>query len=174
MWTVALSSPAAVGELEDGRTTVLVMNEEKGGSLYTLDPSVTRVAGLEVSGGNLLHIEMKTKDTQTDIILAEIGISKPRPKLLGVQCLDCGSIFRKHFSLTRHMKLHEVTDPLVCKECLAVFKDKFYYNAHRATCLFYCPFRKSSRSCTFKSKSKIKVKAHMKKQHRYDSIDNDM
>ena len=165
-WTPVLTCPLAFGELEDGRTAVLTVIDDAASS-YTLDRNVTVAAGLKFVDRNVVHVQLVKQLTKNDIMLAKVGALKPRPKLLGIQCANCGLILASNFSYERHAKLHG-TDQVVCSECDCVFDDDHYFNTHLKKCVFCCPFSNSAAKCDFVSKTKKGVEAHMQRFHRYE------
>ena len=160
-----LTSQALLARMVDGRSLVITMFGRSAKS-YTLEKAVIETAGLETKGLNLRLLELVNYDDErSDVMCAEVGATKPRPRLVGVLCSKCGSLLAGPHSYTRHRVLHD-GDMIVCNDCHGAFGDKFYYRTHLNNCYFICPF-----VCQFRAKSAKDVKKHMMCKHRYDKIE---
>lgn len=166
--TPVLSSAALLARMVDGRSMIITMFAPIAQS-YTLERAVIGTAGLmSKTGFNVRLIELLECDGErSDVMLAAVGVTKPRPRLLKVLCCVCGSLLSGPNSYKKHRVLHE-SDVIVCGGCSCAFKDRFYYKLHRVKCYKICPFKMSDVACKFKAKTNEVIVKHMEKNHRFD------
>ena len=114
-------------------------------SVYTLGREVVGVAGLEFSESSVKFVQLVSEsDIVIDLYLAEVGVTKPRPRSIGVLCAECGTILLGRRNFVRHTKLHTI-GVLQCKYCKEAFKDQFYLQDHSPSCSFTAvPFNKKT------------------------------
>lgn len=174
-WT-RIRSPAedlGVGAGFLGQSTaglvVLLMATAEGVSVGSLNDTIIGVAGLEYLGKNVRLVQLVSNSPiMLDLYLAEVGMTKPKPRAIGCVCSDCGQVLRGRRNFMDHNKLHN-TGPKACKYCSGGFMDKYYLNAHEVLCYHLCPF--SVNQCSYKSRSKEAIRKHVGKFHRYDNLD---
>lgn len=163
------SSEAVLCRMVDGRSMIIIISGATTKS-YTLETAVIGTAGLEMSDRNLKLIEMLECDEErSDLMLAEVGVAKPRPRCCAVLCLVCGCALGESYTYHRHKKLHD-GEVRVCEGCNGAFADKYFYNAHKGKCYHYCPFKNSQRACMFKAKDEVTVKKHLKRKHYFEKL----
>ena len=171
MMIPVLNTDVLLARMVDGQSVIIDLFGDTN-HIYTLERAVIGTAGLAMVGRNLQLLELVERDGESsDVMLAEVGITKPRPKLVNVLCRVCGSLLAGSHSFSRHRELHD-GEVIACTECGAAFADHYFYRRHRVNCRHVCPFLNSSTKCQFKAQSSDKIKRHMWKKHRFDTCFN--
>lgn len=164
-------SSATLARIDDGRTIVIY----RGGpatpnvKLCTLPEEVAGVSGLWWDQSKTAVQVIKVTQSG-ELLLAMLGNTATRSKLLGVLCNVCGLKLNDKRNLSNHMKQHDTTGGMfVCPRCHGVFRDSYFFKAHKIICHFPCPFTKTT-NCKFKAKTVSEVEKHTSRKHKYDSI----